>query len=362
MLVHSFSGQEEHNPPYSYTIIGVAAGLPNKTTLYLQNVTSGEQFLDSTQIENGAFRFTVFLPDSLAKVILHTKDLQQSVSFWIEDTVMRISINEGELKSAKLAGSKTQADLDLLYLALEKMEHEKGELIRVRKSKTLERDRFDISMYISNVEKRQRTEIASFVKGNHTSMAAVDVLLRNIDLFTKTTLDRLLLSDLRSTLSSGVRNSAMGMELFERVHMKTNDVKVGDKYVDFELPDSTGTMIKLSDIKSDLILLEFWGSGCGPCRVESPVLVSLYRQYRKKGFEILSVSLDRRRAEWLRAIQKDRLNWIQVCNYKMGNDAVIKYGVLAIPDNFLINKDGIVVARNLHGQMLRDKIAELLGE
>ncbi|MBO6201507.1 MAG: TlpA family protein disulfide reductase, partial [Chryseobacterium sp.] len=117
---------------------------------------------------------------------------------------------------------------------------------------------------------------------------------------------------------------------------------------------------KLSKLLGKVTLLEFWASWCAPCRKENPNLVKTYQKFKPKGFEIVSISLDNEKKKWSDAIKKDGLEWANFCDFEVwDNKASLIYGVYEIPDNFLIDQNGKVVARNIHGEELTKKLAEL---
>jgi peroxiredoxin len=127
------------------------------------------------------------------------------------------------------------------------------------------------------------------------------------------------------------------------------------------MEDTNGEVRKLSDFKDKLVLLEFWASNCLPCRQENPNLIKTYEKFKPKGFEIFAVSQDTKKESWLKAIEKDKLPWLQVSDLKgADNSASLIYGVHGIPDNFLIDQNGIIVGRNLRGKKLNEKLNELL--
>lgn len=131
----------------------------------------------------------------------------------------------------------------------------------------------------------------------------------------------------------------------------------------FEVPDSNGKPIKLTDYKGKYVLVDFWAAWCKPCRAENPNVVKAYEKYHPKGLEILSISLDENRDKWLTAVSTDKLPWSQVCSLKGWYSTVTNlYGVRAIPSNFLINPDGIIIAKNLRGADLDSKLEEYFKE
>ncbi len=140
-------------------------------------------------------------------------------------------------------------------------------------------------------------------------------------------------------------------------------MQVGDKYVDFELADLNGQKIKFSDLKAPYILIEFWASWCVPCRATNPALRKDYQLYNTKGLEIIGVSLDDNKEDWLKAIKEDSLPWQNVIDIKNSpNQVSLIYGVSGIPDNIIINRDGIIIARTLRGKKLQEKLKELFAQ
>lgn len=139
---------------------------------------------------------------------------------------------------------------------------------------------------------------------------------------------------------------------------------VGDVAPDIQLPNPEGKIIKLSSLKGKVVLLDFWASWCGPCRMENPNVVKAYQKYKDKGFTVFSVSLDNDKAKWLKAIEADKLEWSNhVSDLKGWQSTVARlYGVSGIPSTFLLDKEGNIVAKNLRGPVLDQKLLELLGE
>ncbi|MEI6049394.1 MAG: TlpA disulfide reductase family protein [Bacteroidota bacterium] len=133
---------------------------------------------------------------------------------------------------------------------------------------------------------------------------------------------------------------------------------------DISLPTPAGDTIKLSSTRGSIVLLDFWASWCTPCRLENPNLVKAYNLYKKKGFQIYQVSLDKTREAWMKGIQDDQLGkWIHVSDIKYWNSVVIPlYKIESIPCNFLLDKEGRVIASNLRGEQLQTKLAELFSK
>ena len=138
---------------------------------------------------------------------------------------------------------------------------------------------------------------------------------------------------------------------------------IGQIAPDFSAPSPEGDIIKLSDIKGEITLIDFWASWCKPCRIENPNVVKVYEKYHDKGLEIISVSLDKpdKKDAWIKAIEDDNLQWHHVSNLKYWNDPVAQmYQVRSIPATFLLDAEGKIIAKKLRGAALENKIAELL--
>ena len=138
-------------------------------------------------------------------------------------------------------------------------------------------------------------------------------------------------------------------------------VMVGSEAPEIALSDTTGKPVTLSSLRGKYVLLDFWASWCGPCRNENPNVVRMYDKFKDKGFAIYSVSLDKDKESWVRAIRNDRLTWTHVSDLKYWqSEAAQKYGVQGIPATFLLDKDGKIIAKNLRGDALEQKLEEIL--
>jgi peroxiredoxin len=137
----------------------------------------------------------------------------------------------------------------------------------------------------------------------------------------------------------------------------------GGNAPEIEMKTREGEMMKLSDLRGKVVLIDFWASWCGPCRKENPNVVRVYNKYKSSGFEILGVSLDRTKDKWEAAIEKDGLTWHHVSDLKgWQNEAAQTYGVRSIPHTVLVDQKGKIIARNLRGSTLELKLAEIFDE
>jgi peroxiredoxin len=140
-------------------------------------------------------------------------------------------------------------------------------------------------------------------------------------------------------------------------------VAVGSMAPEITLPQPNGEVISLSDFRGQYVLIDFWASWCGPCRRENPNVKKVYEKYHSKGFEILGVSLDKAMQPWLNAIGQDGLEWRHVSDLKFWQSSVVPdYQITGIPHTVLVDPNGVIVAKNLRGEALDLKLAQILGE
>lgn len=160
--------------------------------------------------------------------------------------------------------------------------------------------------------------------------------------------------------ATGLRDSELGKLSLEKIEA-TKRSQAGVKVTDFTQMDLSGKPFALSSLRGKYVLVDFWASWCAPCRAENPNLVKAYTALKDKNFEIVGVSLDQNKDAWANAVKNDGLPWIHVCDLKgWKNEAAAIYGVSAVPQNFLIDPNGVIIARDLRGAGLTEKLLTLI--
>ena len=138
-------------------------------------------------------------------------------------------------------------------------------------------------------------------------------------------------------------------------------LKIGERTPEISLPNAKDSLINLSSFTGKVILIDFWASWCAPCRAANPYIQKLYKKYRANGFEVFAVSLDVKKEAWLKAIKKDKLTYTQVNDNTGWNSKIAEqYYVDQLPTNFLLDRTGKIVAINIEGKEMFDKVKSLL--
>ncbi|WP_299902189.1 TlpA disulfide reductase family protein [uncultured Aquimarina sp.] len=336
-----------------YQIIGNLKNIPDSTWVYLHEHNTVK---DSALVISEKFEFTGSV-DEPSKRNIRLKN-GKSISFWIENKTIEIKSNKNDFSNTIIRGGKIQEESLLLKKPIDSIFDEITQVHKLFENQNLTKYERD------SLVKRQNTlfeEIKNinikFIKDHPNSYVSISRLDGYASNWGKATTKTLF-----EPLSEELKASHYGKSIKHFISLPEVP-KIGEKFIDFELVDINGKSIKISDGKSKYALIEFWASWCYPCRKENPNLIKTYSTYKDKGFEIIGVSIDNDKKNWIDAIKKDSLPWKQGVDLKgFKSDIALTYGINGIPDNFLIDEQGIIVAKTLRGNALENKLKELFTE
>lgn len=342
-----FTGQVE--------VSGQVKNAPSGVMVISEYTQEGASVLDTIALDrNGKFSYQVALEgptfydlnlfdEKTVRLALHHEDVELSYDFDTEELDIAGSKDTQMLRKIDDLTMVYQEEINALndeyYQAMGDRDQQAIRGIQ-EKAMTLE----------SNHAQRLK-EVINEMEGSFAALAGLGMLNPRNDFG--------YLDSLVSVLSQRYPDMKM-INSWKQELEELRALSIGQPAPEIELPDPAGNLVKLSDLKGKYVLIDFWAGWCKPCRDENPNVVRLYNKYKDRGFEVFGVSLDRTKDMWLKAIEEDGLDWTQVSDLKYFNsEAAATYQINAIPATYMVDREGNILAKDLRGITLENKLAEL---
>lgn len=355
----------------NFSITGHIGKLDKPAKAYIDYMDNGSSHEDSCVVINGTFKFVGNVSGITTSRMAfdHTGQGKQHAIYAPNADVVYIYFGKenmvytstDSLVNAKVTGSKVYDEFQAYNKQIGGTIMDLTKAVNAEFSRATPEQQKDTA-FVKIIDTRYRKNIADrgekqflFAKNNPNSYFGLVGLSESAG--TKVDVDKI--GPVFKALNASLRNTDMGKELEQRIQA-AGITAIGKSAPVFTQNDVNGKPVSLSDLKGKYVLVEFWASWCAPCRAGNPNLRKQYELYKDRGFEIISVSLDNVKEKWVDAIAKDGLPWIQVSDLKGWNNAVGRlYGVRAVPQSFLLDKDGKIIGNTLRDESLNAKLAEL---
>jgi peroxiredoxin len=354
LIIAACSSRKENQFLISGSVIGADTG-----TVYLMKLDSlGWVSMDSAVLKKGEFELkgSVTAPE---KYKLAIRGYSLSYPFFLENSDIKVVLHNDSIGKIDVTGSATQdvynqfmVKSDSMGEAMKKLDEQYSKADSAGDTATVKK----LEAKFDEMDRSIKDMILDFAKAHGKSVIGPYLIIQNSYRFE--------LPDLQAA-AAAFDTALSASRYYKSVEQRIailKSVQIGQPAVQFTMNDTTGKPVELSSLKGKYLLVDFWASWCRPCRAENPNVVKAYQAFHAKGFDVLGVSFDRDKSKWEKAIKDDNLTWNHVSDLKFwGNAAGKLYGISSIPSNVLLDKDQVIIARNIKGEELFNKLTELLG-
>lgn len=340
-----------------YTIDGTIQGDQTGNILLVKENGNQLDTIGKAAIKNGKFKITGHV-DSLTIAYASVEGSRYYIPVFLENANYTASIDPTNPMDNKVEGTKNQTVINGFIALNKELQKRRIEIQQEYMAANQAKDTEKMTALESKMEEligETEAKEEDLLKANPDTYATAFLLLTKMG-----QMEFEQLNVLYDPLSPEIKASLPGKEVAAYLN-RLAPTAVGRTAPDFTLETPDGKPLSMHAVKGKVKILDFWASWCGPCRTENPNVVELYKKFHPKGLEIIGVSLDENKDQWLQAIKDDKLGWQQMSDLKGWQSEVAQlYGVGAIPHTVILDENNVIIAKNLRGKKLEEKIAELL--